>query len=167
MVATALAFKLQRNKSISAISTFISTVSYDQNRGKSLMAKQSETLEIMQKEIIREIMENHKDNSCLNKEQLIIAEVAPLIFRTKAAKAARKYQAILFLKKCKRIEAMILTALLLGIIGAVICVLGRNVVDAYIFCFIVWILSCFSLWVTLRIIEKDWKENCYGKKSKN
>ncbi len=160
MVATALALNLQRNKSVSAINDFISTITYDDTKRKKLIPRHSQNLEKMREEVAREMFEN-KDE--IEDVQININEIVSAILKQNT----KSLQISLFMEKCKRIEFILIIALLLGIIGSATMILLRNTVDAYFFCFFVWILSCISLWVTLRLIINDWKDNQYGKGTKN
>lgn len=160
MVATAFALNLWRDKSVSAINDFISTITYDDVKRKKLMPRHSQNLEKMREEVAREVFEC---NDGIVDVQININDIVSAILKqnTKSLKIT------LFIEQCKRIEFIIIVAFLLGIIGSAAMILLRNTVDAYFFCFLVWILSCISLWVTLRLIINDWKDNRYGKGTKN
>ena len=163
MVATALAFKLQKEKSITAINNFISTVTYDDERRRKFIPRESADLAKMHKEIAKSISKYSDEEIVLIKERLNIKEIVNTIIET----YNKNYQFGLFLEKCKRIKVLIIFALLFGIVCSIVSVLFRNVIDAYLFCFLVWDLSCLSLLVTLELIIKDWKDNQYGKKNKH
>ena len=160
MIGTALILRLRRNKTTKAINDFTSNITYDRKRRKKLITNQSYNLIQLYTEIAREVSKCRDEDINILREQLNVSEIVCSILK----RDEKNYQVSLFLKKCKKIEIVLIILLLLGIIGSGISVLLRNVVDAYLICFLVWVLSCLSLWITLRLIMKDWKVNQHGKK---
>ncbi len=55
----------------------------------------------------------------------------------------------------KRTKNIVLVVLVLGVAFGITIPLVRGVVDAFVFCSIVWVLCCASLLVTVKLLIKE------------
>lgn len=69
--------------------------------------------------------------------------------------------ALSVLNKIKMIKRCVLIALWAGVFSGFSWIFIRESIDMYLFCFLMWILCCTSLWVTLKYIIRDWEKNKY------
>lgn len=163
MIATAVALNIRRSKSMSAIDDFVFGMANTTREKRRLMPQRSSNLVKMYQEVASEIYQSDDKTRMFAEGHIDVSEAVSKILKMDVVDC----QTTLFLAKCKKIERMILIALLSGIFALICSVVVRNVIDAYLFCFLIWTISCISLWVTLRAIIKEWKDDQYGKKNKN
>lgn len=155
VVSNAIAWNIRRNKSVSAINSFVSSITDDVQTKKVLLPKRRSNYTKMYKEIAKEF-------ATIGCEEIVfptdidIREIASAILQTSVV--SKNKTSTIFLQKCRLIETVLWVALILGIVSSIFFVVIRNVIDPYFVCFLVWILSCISLLVTLRLIIKDWKD---------
>ena len=158
-MATAVAFNLRKTQAVCAINSFIETLSFDETTNNKLMPLHSTDTKKLHSDINKELLNVHRKT---------ITEIPLIDWSNELIKNICDIDTGLetefFITKCKKFQIGVISAFVLGLLVSVITVYLRRVIDIYMFIFLVWSLSCASLWVTLEIIIKDWKRNRYGEK---
>lgn len=158
-MATAVAFNLRKTQTVYAINSFIDTLSFDEPTNSKLMPLHSTDTKKLHFDITQELLNVHRKT--INEIPLI--EWSNELIKNIIVEDI-DLETEIFITKCKKIQLGVISAFVLGILASVIIVCFRRVLDIYMFVFLVWSLSCTSLWITLEIIIKDWKKNKYGEK---
>ncbi len=153
-MATAVAFNLRKTQTVCAINSFIDTLSFDETTNNKLMPLHSTDTKKLHSDITKELLNVHRKT---------ITEIPLIEWSNELLKNICDVdiglETKLFITKCKKIQLGVISAFVLGLLVSVITVCFRRVIDIYMFIFLVWSLSCASLWFTLEIIIKDWKRN--------
>lgn len=154
-----LALPSTKNKTFDAIDSFIESISTTNIKMPNLVSSVSrEIVEIrneLPKEIITCDVASFDKNYCDS-----IKIISEILERSNKEKIIAKQ----FINKCKKFKKIVLLLMVSGILSAIVSVLVRNVIDTYLFCYMIWILCCISLWITLNLLIKDWTQNKYGQK---
>ena len=69
------------------------------------------------------------------------------------------YEVRTFIKRCRIISYFLLFCSFLCIFGGFLRIFLHQKVDAYFICFVIISFCCLSLFVTLRLIIREWKKN--------
>lgn len=70
---------------------------------------------------------------------------------------------ILFLQRVKKIKNVIAILDICGLIALVLTIYITNAIGKWFFCYIIWIIGCFSLWCTLKLIIREWNIKVWEK----
>ena len=165
MIGATLQLQLQRNKFLTAIDSFISTVKRDSTEAVT-SCKQTKKHKRINELIKNECFDKSLclDFNCvdlkINASAIEIAETIESVLQDEI----NHYKALRVIRNYQIMQYSLIFALVLGFIAMIVTASYRNAIDLYVFCFFIWVLCCISLLVTLRIIIRDWKQNKYGQK---
>ena len=156
---TALTLNFKRNKTAAAIKNFISNITYENRTENRSVVNYSNKFKQYSIEIVNEYSSFAE---MIENNQAVYREISPLIDKILNENPAYS-KSVLFINKCEKIRILLAVYIVLGFLSMIFSFIIRNVIDIYFFCFLVWILCCISLLVTLNLIIKDWKQHSYVK----
>lgn len=155
----ALTLNFRRNETSVAIKNFLSNVTYENRTENRSVINYSNKFKQYSIEILNEYTSFAE---MIENDQVVYHEISPLIKKILNENSTYS-KSVLFINKCEKIRLLLAVFIVLGFLSMIFSFIIRNVIDIYFFCFLVWILSCISLLVTLNLIIKDWKQNTYVK----